>query len=854
MSRPFGKQPGQPQPPGADDAHGPAGADTLPVGTHASAERSVAIGGDNHASVWTGDHTTIVHLPPGSSVGEVERTDDRGGGVRFQVTAAEPLRPRQLPADTTSFTGREAELATLLGMATAGAAAGPLGAVVISAIDGMGGVGKTALAVHAGHLLADRFPDGQLFVDLHGHTKGLAPRPPAEALAAVLQALGIPTQQIPLDLDACAALYRGRLAGTRTLIVLDNAVNEAQVRPLLPGDGGCLVLVTSRRRLRALDDAQLLPLDVLPLADAVALFRTVAKVGPAQVDDPLVAEIVELCARLPLALRIAAALIRRRPAWTLTRLADRLRRSRPGLKRFSDGDRDLASVFDLSYQSLGDEQRELFRRLGLAPGLDVDAYAAAALLDYDLTDTEDLLQDLVDHNLLAEPAAGRYRMHDLIRARAHTLAADDPADQREAAVERLLDYYQHTAVSADTRTFHYARHQPRGSAPAHAPVLRNPDEARTWLRAERANLEACLALAAGQGRAERVVALTEGLAELLYSDGPWSRARVLHSAATAAAEHLGDGRGQADALNNLGRVLHMTGNYASAAEAHSRAAGLFHQLSEQSGQADALNELGRVLRTTGDYPDAADAHSRGLQLYQELDDVVGQAVALTCRGSVRRLTGDSAGAADDLSQALALHERLDNRLGQAKTLAFLGQILQAAGDAAGAGDAYARAMALYQELGDDAEHARALRLPSGPGERIEQAGALIGLGRMRALTGDYPGALQAHARALEIYRDVGSYDNEAWAMNLYAAVFAAAGDVLRALAAYRDALRLTREVQHRDDEAIALEGIGECLARTADGAQEGAEYLGQALDAYRRLGMRPDTERVQARLDALTAP
>lgn len=778
----------------------------------------------------------------------------------MQVTAA--TRPatggalHQLPATTPTFTGRERELAELLALADE--AGDAPGTVVISAIDGMAGVGKTTLAVHAGYRLAERFPDGQLFIDLHGHTRGLAPRDPADALAAILQALEVSPGQIPADLEACAAFYRNRLAGTRTLIILDNALNEAQVRPLLPGDGGCLVMVTSRRRLKALDDARALPLDVLPMADAVALFREVAGSDQAPAGDPLLEEIVVLCGRLPLALRIAAALIRNRHSWTLAYLAEKLRKFRPSLERFSDGDRDLTSVFDLSYRTLGSDQQLLFRRLGVHPGTDVDAYAAAALLHFDLDDAEDLLQDLVDHNLLAEPAAGRYRMHDLIRAHAQTLAAGDSVRQRDIAVARLLDYYQYTALSADTRTFRYARHRPSGPPPAHAPTLRNPDEARAWLRAERANLESCLRLAADHGLREQVVALTEGMAELLYADGPWSQAQVLHTAAAAEAERLGDLRSQADALNNLGRVLHMTGNYRSAIDALARAGGVFDRLSEPAGQADALNELGRVLHTTGEYAEAFDAHTRALALYRGLEDVAGQADAMSYRATIRRLTKDFAGAADDLALALALYERSGNRLGQAKSFAFLGHIRQLIGDAAD-DDAFARATTLYQELGNDqsepvrpgaSDDGQPPR--TGPGKRIDQAGALLGLARMRTIAQDYQGALEAQARALEIYREERSYDNEAWATNLHAAVFAAAGDVEQALAVYRRALRLTREVQHRDDEAIALEGIGECLARTG-APQHAAEHLRQALAAYRSLTMRPDIERVEARLRALEA-
>jgi len=229
--------------------------------------------------------------------------------------------PRQLPATTPAFTGRESELAELLELAERAWVGDDPGTVVISAIDGIAGIGKTALAVHAGHRLAAWFPDGQLFIDLHGYTQGIDPRDPADALAAILRDLGVPPQQIPADPGALAAVYRDRLVGTRTLILLDNAANETQVRPLLPGSGGCLVLVTSRKRLKALDDAHALPLEILPMADAVALLREVAGPGRTNTDDPLLQEIATLCGQLPLALRIAAALIRASTSWKPTLVA-----------------------------------------------------------------------------------------------------------------------------------------------------------------------------------------------------------------------------------------------------------------------------------------------------------------------------------------------------------------------------------------------------------------------------------------------------------------------------------------------------------------------------------------------------
>jgi DNA-binding SARP family transcriptional activator len=456
-------------------------------------------------------------------------------------------QPRRLPADTGVFTGREAELARLLEVGeAAGAAAGP-GAVVVMAIDGMAGVGKTALAVHAAHRLAGRFSDGQLFIDLHGYTQGYPPRTADQALEAFLRAMGVSPQQIPGDTEERAALYRERLAGTRTLIVLDNAADEAQVRPLIPGEAGCLVLVTSRRKLKALDDAQVVAVDVLPEADAVALLRMVA--GPRRaVDEQGAAEVVGLCGRLPLAVRIAGALLRNRPAWTLAHLAGKLREAHGRLDAFSDGDRDLAAVFGLSDQNLRDDLRRLFRYLGLVPGPETDAYAAAALAGTCPVVVDRLLQELVDHNLLLEPAAGRYEMHDLIRASARALAAADPAEERDAALGRLLGYYQHTALRADARIARYAQPGPAGPAPGHAPDLPDADAALARLRAERINLAACLRYAVDGGLDARIVALSAGLANLLRIDGPWPKATAAQVTAAAAAERLGDQAGQARAL------------------------------------------------------------------------------------------------------------------------------------------------------------------------------------------------------------------------------------------------------------------------------------------------------------------
>jgi len=360
--------------------------------------------------------------------------------------ASAPGAPRQLPAATGSFTGRRVELdliARLDALSRAGDVPG--GTVAVSAIDGMAGIGKTALAVRAAHRLAGQFPDGQLFIDLRGHTQGYPPREPSQALGLLLRSLGVPTGQIPALPEERAALYRHRLADTRTLIILDNALNEAQVRPLLPGAVGCLVLVTSRLRLKGLHDAQVVALDVLPETDAITLLRTTIAPAHAAVTDLDLAEIAGLCGRLPLALRIAGALLRHRPAWTPAYLAELLRDEQMRLATLSDDDHDLYAVFELSYARLGQRQQLLFRRLALSLRPELDKFIAAALLDTGPSDADRLLENLVDHNLLTEHAPGRYRMHNLIRTLAQALVSKDPSPDRADARDRLLRYYAHTA-------------------------------------------------------------------------------------------------------------------------------------------------------------------------------------------------------------------------------------------------------------------------------------------------------------------------------------------------------------------------------------------------------------------------
>ena len=756
----------------------------------------------------------------------------RGPSVPDRVRGSGAAATRTLPRDIASFTGRRHELAEL-----ADAAAGSGEVVSIHAIGGMAGIGKTAFAVHAAHRLAGRFPGGQIFLPLHGHTPGHQPVSPADALASLLLTVGVPAGQIPADLEARTGLWRDRLAGRRLLLVLDDAAGSEQVRPLLPGAGRSLVLITSRRRLTALEDASTTSLDALPTGEAAGLLVQLAVRPGLSSTDPAVREITLLCGCLPLAIGMVARQLYHHPAWTVAGLAAELAAAVDRLELLATENLSVTAAFDLSYVDLTAEQQRLFRRLGLHPGIDIDRYAVAALDGTDLPGARRSLEALYEHYLITEPAPSRYRMHDLIREHARALAGHlDPGDDREQATGRLLDYYQHAAAQAQAllaRHVDAAAAPAPGTGPAAIPVLANQEQALAWARTERTSLLACLDQATAAGQHARVIALTAGLATVLRYDGPWDEAIARHATADQAARRLSDRHGQADALTCLGDVRLVSGDYPDAARDLQEALGIYRDIGDRHGRAIALTLLGNVRRMAGDFPGALGDLRESVGICQDLGDRRGQATTLIGIAGVLLLTGDYPGAATDLQEALDICCDLGDRRGQASALADLGNVALLTGDCSGAARDLREALGIFRDLG----------------HRTGQVNALTSLGKVALLTGDHSGAARDLQEALGLSREIGNWHAEATILNEAGTLSRTGGDLSQARSYHQQALDLARQMGIPLEEAHALAGLGRC-AILAGHTAEAEEGLRQAMAIFQRIGS-AETADVSAELDAL---
>jgi tetratricopeptide (TPR) repeat protein/transcriptional regulator with XRE-family HTH domain len=738
---------------------------------------------------------------------------------------------RALPRDIASFTGRQAELVRLMGAIDAIAANG--GVVGIHAIDGMAGIGKTTFAVHAAHRLATGFPDGQFFLPLHAHTVGQQPVEPADALASLLLTAGVSAPQIPPGLEARAARWRDQVAGKKILLLLDDAASHEQVRPLLPGTAGGLVLVTSRRRLTALEDTAVISLDVLPTGEAAALLARLAGRPDLVFGDAAVAEITRLCGYLPLAIGMLASQLRHHPAWTAASLAAGLAAARDRLTVMRAENVSVAAAFGLSYTDLAPGSQRLFRRLGLVPGAGFDGYAAAALDGTGLDEARRHLDELYDQHLISEPATGRYLLHDLLREHARALAADDDPAESDAATGRLLDYYAHTALAASKyiSTWGVAHGSPPPSNPsADAPDLSTHAQAAAWLETERPNLHAAVDYAAANGRRQHAVQIPAAMGDFLRMHGHWDQSAALHRTALAAARKAGDRAGEAITLHELGILRTLTGDYPAAAASLAQAVALYDSLGDRPDRVYALNQLGFVQVLTGDYPAATDSHQQALAMAQGLGLNLAEAVTLTYLGFAQQMTGDYPASAANLTKALARYRGLGHRHGKAEALNNLGTLQTLTGDYPAAAANIRQALEISREMGD----------------RAYQAWALNDLGMVQQLTGDYPAAAGSHQQALELFHDLGHRLGQAEALNRLGELSRRTSATHQARERHNQALAIARDIGVPLEEARALEGIGNSHLQDGNAGQ-GAASLRQALTIYQRIGA-PAAQRVQETL------
>jgi len=775
-------------------------------------------------------------------------------------TGSAAVASRTLPRDTAAFTGRQAELSQLV--VRCAEAAGVGGVVSVHAIGGMAGVGKTTLAVHAAHRLAAGFPDGQLFLPLHAHTPGQRPVDPGDALASLLLTAGFPATQIPPGTDARAARWRDHVAGKKVLLVLDDAAGHQQVRPLLPGTPGSLVLITSRRRLAALEDAAVLSLDTLAPDEAGELLARLAGRADVSADDAAVSQLAELCGYLPLAIGMAGRQLAHHPAWTPAGLAADLGAARDRLELMTAENLSVAAAFGLSYQDLDDGQQRLFRRLGLHPGPDIDAYAAAALDDTTVSQARRGLEALYDQHLITQPMPGRYRFHDLIREHARALASADDAATRDAAATRLLDYYLHAARAAGGHFPSWTIDEapkPPGRPPECPPPVSTFQAAVGWLEAERANLHATAGYAAATARLAYAALIPAAITGFLQTRGYFDQGLVLHKAAVAAARRAGDRADEARALILLSPMLNMTEDIPAATASATRALQLYRDLGDRSGEAAALIMMGVVHSAIDDHLAAADELRLALELFRDLGHPRGQGDALHYLGFAHRWTGDYPAAATCLRQALELYEGTGFRWGQASALMYLGAVQQLTGDYPAAAASLRQALAFSSDLGNRLHQAQVLtelaavqrltgdcRSAAASSQQAvsicddlrdirERAYALNQHGLVQQLTGDYPAAAASHQEALVLSRDVGNRLCEAETLNCLGELSSQTGASRQARDHHAQALAIARDLGTPPEEARALEGIGRSRLRDGSPTQAAAP-LRDALAIYRRIG------------------
>lgn len=762
--------------------------------------------------------------------------------------------PRSLPADVVGFVGRDVEVAALNRLLDDSAGAGST-AVVISALSGTAGIGKTALAAHWAHRVADRFPDGQLYLNLRGYDPD-HPVQPAEALEALLRQLGVDGAAIPSLIADRAARLRTLLAGKRALLLLDNAHSVAQVRDLLPGSPGCFVLVTSRDALPALvarHGAVRLTIDLLSPDEAMNLLRRL--IGQRVDAEPEHAQaLAGRCARLPLAIRIAAELAVARPYLSLAELATELDLEPRRLDLLAAGDDEhtaIRTVFSWSLRHLTAADAHAFALLGEHPGDDIDLAAAAALFGTDFDATRRTTDALARAHLIEERDLGRYGMHDLLRAYAAELAAELPAADQSAGRARLFDHYLATARETASTAYGTSAHSSQGSA-------------RRWLDAERANLLA-VAAAAIHESPEHTNGLAVVLSRYLDTGGHYQDALAIDGLALRVARDRGDSAAETAALGRLGVVHRRLGAYPEALDCLLRTLEIHRANGDSGSQAHALLGIGGIEWRLGRYAEAQTHLSEALAMHQEVGDRVGEARALHNLGIVYRRLGRYDEALKHYELALAAQGVLGDMAGQAGArnnlgivqlrlglypvaLANFGEALMSyrgLGDRAGEGAVLNNLGETFERMGryDEAvqHHQRALEIHQTTGYRAGHAVALRGLGVAVGRLGRHGEALAYLERAITLGTEIGEADVKTRALIDAGEILHELGDTGAADNRYRAALDLAEGTDNTYEQARALDGLAR-LDQQLGRHNDAASHAATARRLFQRLGVAEATQ------------
>ncbi|MEU8209395.1 tetratricopeptide repeat protein [Micromonospora sp. NPDC049044] len=778
-----------------------------------------------------------------SGPAELVQARDVYGGVHFHGEAHSQERPQQLPGDVRGFVNRVEELQALNRLLGDGDRRVD---VSLSVITGTAGVGKTSVALRWAHSVRSRFPDGQLYANLRGYDPG-EPAQPDQILDRFLRALGVPPSAVPIDLDERAALYRSRLAGRRVLVMLDNAATARQVRPLLPGTDHCLVVVTSRNMLSGLatrDGGRRLTLRMLSEDDAISLLRGITSPYRSGDDPTELSELARLCARLPLALRIAAERAASRPFMPLGELIEDLRDESAlwdALTAEEDEESDaVRAVFAWSYRALNTDAARLFRLIGLHPGPDLSAPAAAALTGMPVSRVRQPLDALVGAHLLEQSAPGRYQLHDLLRAYAVDQVRHlESAEDRKMALRRGLDWYLHTADAALARTLPFYRTVPLDRPTDVTPLaFATNAEADAWFDTERDNLVSATRVAEDAGLPRTACQLAVLLRSVFMHqnafEGWFATARI----GLAAARTLGDRRGEAEALESLGKAHFQARQLGEAAEHHRAALAIRQKIGDEYGTAVSINALGLLGLRHRHLTESLTRFGESLAIFERLGNPRWQALLLSNLAETHYELGELTEAVALLEQALVVQREIDDRGQEGNSLFFLSMALRELGRVEEARTAIESAIAIAEGASQLwlghwlVEYARVLRacgrqaealeavhraatIQRQLGDRSREAMALDGAGEAYRELGQADEAIAFHLRAAAVHRQLGDDWQLALTLDHLAAALTAAGRPEEAGQQWREAHSLLAGF---DDARAAA--IRERIAASTPGGTE----------------------------------